>query len=182
MTCIFPKDMLKAFSKYLLLIIIFITLLFEPLTANASNPQQQSPKVVIVSMLRVMWSMLEDIRIPNIDNLIENGSSGSLSILTPGGAKSLENGYVTIAAGNRAGAAPAQDTTFFMRNEEVNNQLSQNIFRDERGQVPGDGEAFALGYEKRIVENSRGLYKPDREAFKSKHEKKKKTKKVYVNT
>lgn len=167
MTCIFPKDMLKAFSKYLLLIIIFITLLFEPLTANASNPQQQSPKVVIVSMPRVTWSMLEDIRIPNIDNLIENGSSGSLSILTPGGAKSLENGYVTIAAGNRAGAAPAQDTTFFMRNEEVNNQLSQNIFRDERGQVPGDGEAFALGYEKTIVENSRGLYKPDIGAFTS---------------
>ncbi len=159
--------MLKAFSKYLLLIIIFITLLFEPLTANASNPQQQSPKVVIVSMPRVTWSMLEDIRIPNIDNLIENGSSGSLSILTPGGAKSLENGYVTIAAGNRAGAAPAQDTTFFMRNEEVNNQLSQNIFRDERGQVPGDGEAFALGYEKTIVENSRGLYKPDIGAFTS---------------
>lgn len=167
MTCIFPKDMLKAFSKYLLLIIIFITLLFEPLTANASNPQQQSPKVVIVSMPRVTWSMLEDIRIPNIDNLIENGSSGSLSILTPGGAKSLENGYVTIAAGNRAGAAPAQDTTFFMRNEEVNNQLSQNIFRDERGQVPGNGEAFALGYEKTIVENSRGLYKPDIGAFTS---------------
>ena len=159
--------MLKAFSKYLLLIIIFITLLFEPLTANASNPQQQSPKVVIVSIPRVTWSMLEDIRIPNIDNLIENGSSGSLSILTPGGAKSLENGYVTIAAGNRAGAAPAQDTTFFMRNEEVNNQLSQNIFRDERGQVPGDGEAFALGYEKTIVENSRGLYKPDTGAFTS---------------
>ena len=118
-------------------------------------------------MPRVTWSMLEDIRIPNIDNLIENGSSGSLSILTPGGAKSLENGYVTIAAGNRAGAAPAQDTTFFMRNEEVNNQLSQNIFRDERGQVPGDGEAFALGYEKTIVENSRGLYKPDIGAFTS---------------
>ena len=159
--------MLKIFSKYLLLLIVFITVLFEPLTANASNPQQQSPKVVIVSMPRVTWSMLEDIRIPNIDNLIENGSSGSLSILTPGGAKSLENGYVTIAAGNRAGAAPAQDTTFFMRNEEVNNQLSQNIFRDERGQVPGDGEAFALGYEKTIVENSRGLYKPDIGAFTS---------------
>ena len=159
--------MLKIFSKYLLLLIVFITVLFEPLTANASNPQQQSPKVVIVSMPRVTWSMLEDIRIPNIDNLIENGSSGSLSILTPGGAKSLENGYVTIAAGNRAGAAPAQDTTFFMKDEEVNNQLSQNIFRDERGEVPGDGEAFALGYEKTIVENSRGLYKPDIGAFTS---------------
>jgi hypothetical protein len=167
MICIFPKDMLKIFSKYLLLLIVFITVLFEPLTANASNPQQQSPKVVIVSMPRVTWSMLEDIRIPNIDNLIKNGSSGSLSILTPGGAKSLENGYVTIAAGNRAGAAPAQDTTFFMKDEEVNNQLSQNIFRDERGEVPGDGEAFALGYEKTIVENNRGLYKPDTGAFTS---------------
>ena len=80
--------------KIFFISIIFLSLFID--LAPSYSSEESNPKVVIISIPRVTWKMLDNIEVPNINSLIENGSTGSLSILTPGKARSLENGYISI--------------------------------------------------------------------------------------
>ncbi|MBP9115404.1 MAG: hypothetical protein KBF89_03580 [Acidimicrobiia bacterium] len=150
--------------KIFFISIIFLSLFID--LAPSYSSEESNPKVVIISIPRVTWKMLDNIEVPNINSLIENGSTGSLSILTPGKARSLENGYISISAGNRANAAPASLSTFYSPDEIVDGQVARNIFIDQRGSIKHNNTgAIALNFEYTIVKNSKSLYEPDAGAF-----------------
>lgn len=151
------------FLLALLLAVFVITIISQVGTSYSLENSDKgiNQKVIIVSMPRVTWEMLDQLETPNIDRVINTGSAGSLSILTPGNARTLENGYISISAGNRAAAATSNKSTFYMIDERIKYHDAKDIFRDQRGNYAKDASALSLGYEQTLKLNNEELYKPD---------------------
>lgn len=166
-------------SKIRLLIISFLSVIFTtlivPTNAFASVPNRYSaetktnetPKVLLVSLPRVTWKHLEDTKVPNIDSLIRTGSTASLSIRTPGKSRTLEKGYASISAGNRALVPSSSKTTFYDPSETVNHFLASDTFEDQTGLDASNASAVALGFERVRLLTKQGLYQSDIGAFAS---------------
>ncbi|MBK9178307.1 MAG: hypothetical protein IPM45_01820 [Acidimicrobiales bacterium] len=76
--------------------------------ATPGDGERSAGRVLVVSLPRVTWAMVERYRPPALLGLLERSAVASLSVRTIGPKTSLGEGYATLSAGNRAAAEPVQ--------------------------------------------------------------------------
>ncbi len=74
--------------------------------ADSRAGDRPAGRVLVVSLPRVTWAMVERYRPPALLGLLERSAIASLSVRTIGPKTSLGEGYATVSAGNRAAAEP----------------------------------------------------------------------------
>lgn len=77
-------------------LVICLSLLPRP-----ANAAQHCARAAIFTLPGVTWSMVEEIRPPNLLRIIEEGASGSMSVRTNSARTSYASGFVTLGAGTR---------------------------------------------------------------------------------
>ncbi len=126
-----------------------------------SQSSESEKKVVLVSIPRVAWKDIQNVETPNIDRLVKDGSVANLSVRVPSPGRSIEKGYATISAGNRASAQHAIQSTFYGPEEKTTFGTALEIFIKEQGVSPKNAGALLLAAEPTFEMNS-GLQAPAR--------------------
>ena len=159
--------------KVALFLVVFAGVILSQQTATFSvSPSKANDeseitgrKVVIVSMPRVTWDLLDVADTPNIDKLVEDGSIANLSIRTAQAERSLEKGYASLSAGDRAIAVSSDRSTFFAADETIKGKPARDIYKWEQGVYPDDVDAFSVGFELTRQRNASSLTSSEVGAF-----------------
>ena len=149
-------------TTIIVMIVAFLFILSGSIKSNASTNTLDTKKiknrVLVVSLPRVTWEILQTVSTPNIDKLIDVGSVADLSVRTLGGSSNADEGYATISAGSRAVVDKSLDSDFVNSDEIFDGMKAREIFIDQRGVIKSKSPAgLGLGFEKTIRANSKSL-------------------------
>lgn len=121
--------------------------------AEDAEGARRPSRVVLFSLPRTTWAMLEAYEHPNLDRLLDRSVAANLSPRTATARSSMENGYATIGAGNRADGGPL-GAAAFNRTEEVDNSTACETYRRRTG-GSCDGDILHLGIVGTVDANKR---------------------------
>jgi hypothetical protein len=152
----------KRICALAVIIIAMLATIVFPATAEAkTQTKSKSSKthVVIFSMPRVTWKVLEQANTPHIDKLVSRGSVAAMSVRTLGPVTTPAEGYATISAGNRAAAVDSSQSSFLAPTEVFDGDIASSLFRDQRGTTSiKNPAALGVGFEISRRANARQLY------------------------
>ncbi|MCC7078086.1 MAG: hypothetical protein IT198_13270 [Acidimicrobiia bacterium] len=125
--------------------VVLVALGVGTASARAQVPAAgESPeRVILFSIPRTTWAMLEHRELPNLKRVLAGGAAANLSTRSATARSSLENGYATLGAGNRADAGTL-GAAAFNRNEEVDNSTACQTYQRRVG-AACNGEIVHLG-------------------------------------
>lgn len=116
--------------------------LAAPSAATAARP-----RVLIVSLPTLTWEDIERYDLPSIERLLAASAVANLSVRTIGSRTSLEDGYATIGAGNRArGASDAEVGFAFDAGDELAEGRAADAYEARMGVEAGSASVLQLGY------------------------------------
>lgn len=124
--------------------------------AQAEQEASRPERVILFSLPRTTWAMLAGRDLPNLQKVFDSGATASLSTRSATAYSSLENGYATLGAGNRADAG-SLGAAAFNRSEEVDNSTACQTYRRRTGWAC-DGDILQLGIVDAVVSNELELY------------------------
>ena len=112
----------------------------RPASAATGVRLPDDGRVLLVSVPRLTWNLVDAIRPPAIGAFVDDAGVASLSVRTIGPVTTAGEGYATIGAGNRATASTLDDGLAFEPGEEVAGTLAGALFERRTGRPP-DGAA-----------------------------------------
>jgi hypothetical protein len=112
--------------------------------ADVSEPREHPPRaverVLIVSLPLVSWEDLENVRIPNLNRLLDESAIAGLTTRTIASARDVASGYVTLGAGTRAsGSESPSDGAAFDVGEPFGSATAASAFEQRTGQTSDRG-------------------------------------------
>ncbi len=124
---------------------------------QADRPAGGQGRVLILSVPRLTWAMVEEHRPPALVELFERSAVASNSPRTIGARTLLGQGYATIGAGNRATASELVAGLALDAGEEIDGEPAAAVYARRSGVEPR-GEVLHVGFPHIAANNERLRY------------------------
>ncbi len=120
-----------------------VVLLAAPGSAGAQDGDRPA-RVLIVSIPRLTWPHVADEEPPALAAFFAESAVGNLSLRTIGPRTSLGEAYVTIGAGNRAGARDGDAGRLLAPDDRIENGTAAEAFTRRTGHDPGEAALLQM--------------------------------------
>lgn len=136
-------------------VLFFLVLLFFLRTFSFSYAQtaEDGKRAVIFILNRVSIDDFLNSDLKNINNMIDNGTYGLMTVNADGG-RSLESVFMTLGTGTRAVGSNGASLNFNTW-ETYNHELASTIYERNTGKIPSEGQVLNLDIAQIIRNNSK---------------------------
>ncbi len=136
-------------------VLFFLVLLFFLSTFSFSYAQtaEDGKRAVIFILNRVSIDDFLNSDLKNINNMIDNGTYGLMTVNADGG-RSLESVFMTLGTGTRAVGSNGASLNFNTW-ETYNHELASTIYERNTGKIPSEGQILNLDIAQIIRNNSK---------------------------
>lgn len=149
---------LLALAVALVLALSVATARPTPAEARVGSPAADAPgRVLVVAIPRLTWPQVADRDLPHLSAFLRQSAVGDLSLRTIGPRTSLGEAYVTVGAGNRAGARDGDAGRMLERGEGYENGTAADAYARRTG-WPATGGLLHLSIPAVVATNDRYLY------------------------
>ncbi|MFN8015923.1 MAG: hypothetical protein U0R17_04880 [Acidimicrobiia bacterium] len=104
-------------------------------------------------MPRIAWSDIKDSKANNVKHLADIGSVANFSIRVPKPVRSIEKGYASLSAGNRANAIESNISTFYTPVENIDGVNASDIYENQQGKSAYGSAGVAINFERSRTQN-----------------------------
>jgi hypothetical protein len=129
--------------RHLTLVTVVLALVAGLAVVAPAAPAATPGRVLVLSLPRVQWQDVLDVRPPNLLGLLERSAVASLSVRAIGPTTGLAEGYATIGAGNRARFSCDLGGRAYQSDELLGGQPAAEVVR-AGGTDPGDAAVLQV--------------------------------------
>lgn len=153
-----PQRTTRVVLAVVLALLVVVPLWAAPAQARPRQTSDGAPgRVLVVAIPRLTWQQVADGDLPHLEAFLRESAVGDLSLRTIGPRTSLGEAYVTLGAGNRAGARDGDAGRMLEVDERYENGTAAQAYERRTG-WPVTGDLLHLSISAITATNNRYLY------------------------